>query len=128
MSMGRKNQDNIVSAIQRMVGFTIGNVKAEWCSYVSPGRLPREWVDDLTRVTKAARKANVNVYVVFSYQTPMAWYYAPEGWTFPDVKYSPTTTQHQHYIRNGITTVWMPEIRTTPALDGTALPYQAVWA
>lgn len=40
-------------------------------------------------------------YVVWSYATPIAWH-TPEGWVVPPVKYSPTTTQHQHTARMGV--------------------------
>jgi hypothetical protein len=33
-------------------------------------------------------------YVVYYYTTPVAWY-GPDGWTFPDEKYSTTTSRHQ---------------------------------
>lgn len=38
-------------------------------------------------------------YIVFSYDTPIAWHDSvTREWTVPDVKYSPTTTQHQHTV------------------------------
>lgn len=42
-------------------------------------------------------------YVIYSYQTPIAWHVTSEGvseWIYPNVKYSPTTSQHQAKIRN----------------------------
>jgi hypothetical protein len=33
-------------------------------------------------------------YAVYSYNTPIAWY-GPDGWTFPEEKYSATTSRHQ---------------------------------
>jgi len=68
------------------------------------GQLPREHLDALI----AAHKAGT-VYVVFSYETPIAWYsYATETWTIPNVKYSITTTQHQGrvYLGSGVTPPW----------------------
>lgn len=39
-------------------------------------------------------------YVVWSYDTPIAWH-GRHGWTVPPVKYSPTTTRHvSHVTRN----------------------------
>lgn len=44
-------------------------------------------------------------YIVWSYDTPIAWYGA-RGWVVPAVKYSRTTTRHQsaveHALRNVI--------------------------
>lgn len=57
-------------------------------------RLPEEYHDSFKRAE----------YAVFSYSTPIAWY-GPDGWTFPDVKYSVTTSRHQSrigFIRNWI--------------------------
>jgi hypothetical protein len=34
-------------------------------------------------------------YVVFSYDTPIAWYVVDHGWVRPPVKYSVTTSRHQ---------------------------------
>jgi len=41
-------------------------------------------------------------YIVLSYDTPIAWWYRGEGWTVPDVKYSPTTSKHQNIVRRAI--------------------------
>jgi hypothetical protein len=40
-------------------------------------------------------------YVVYSYATPIAWHHAA-GWTIPNVKYSQTTTRHQHAVSMGV--------------------------
>jgi len=34
-------------------------------------------------------------YVVFSYDTPIAWFVIGQGWVRPDVRYSVTTGKHQ---------------------------------
>lgn len=34
-------------------------------------------------------------YVVFSYETPIAWYVIGQGWVRPEVRYSVTTSKHQ---------------------------------
>jgi hypothetical protein len=54
------------------------------------GRLPEPWLAQYN----AAWLARELDYVVYSYATPIAWHTAA-GWTFPDVKYSPTTSHHQ---------------------------------
>ena len=48
------------------------------------GILPAEWRDSVRQAT----------YVIFSYETPIAWL-TPGGWVVPPVKYSPTTSGHQ---------------------------------
>jgi hypothetical protein len=39
------------------------------------------------------------LYVVYSYQTPIAWAPAGVGLHVPDARYSPTTTKHQNICR-----------------------------
>lgn len=41
-------------------------------------------------------------YVVFSYDTPIAWHSA-EGWYVVEQKFSVTTSKHQNYVRRAIT-------------------------
>lgn len=53
------------------------------------GRLPREWWEDVSRAD----------YIVWSYDTPIAWRIPGEGWVVPDVSYSVTTSCHQGKIR-----------------------------
>lgn len=52
-------------------------------------QLPPEWRDRFMADTR-----NVHVYVVWSYETPIAWY-TEAGWVVPPVKYSVTTSKHQ---------------------------------
>lgn len=68
---------------------------------VSLGHLPR-------RYHASARSA---VYVVYSYDTPIAWVVEPEEGTLwydmPDVSYSPTTSQQQYACLDA----WADELR-----------------
>ena len=41
-------------------------------------------------------------YIVYSYDTPIAWHSRRQGWVMPDVKYSNTTTRHQGRIRTAL--------------------------
>lgn len=41
-------------------------------------------------------------YVVWSYDTPIAWHHPGDGWVVPDERYSVTTTQHQNKIKAAI--------------------------
>ncbi len=59
------------------------------------GYMP-EWLYD-------ALRASEPVYVVFSYDTPIAWLsWGNEGyvWTMPEHRYSATTTAHQNMMRS----------------------------
>lgn len=52
-------------------------------------QLPEPW-----RGRFEADTRNREVYVVWSYDTPIAWY-TEAGWVVPDAKYSMTTSHHQ---------------------------------
>lgn len=89
-----------------LLNFRCGNVKGKRVSdqwEVETGKLPQEWRD---RMRKDMERAGC-LYVVWSYKTPIAWCTMPHPskadqrheWTVPDVKYSPTTTNHQNVVR-----------------------------
>lgn len=42
------------------------------------------------------------LYVVFSYETPIAWFTVEDGWVVPAVKYSRTTSRHQGVVRRAL--------------------------
>ncbi len=58
------------------------------------GKLPVEYRDALREAVTAGP-----VYVVFSYETPIAWFAGEAGWTVPAVRYSPTTDGHLRVAR-----------------------------
>ena len=62
------------------------------------GQLP----DDYARRLLVDVRNYGPVFVVFSYATPIAWIDANGDATIPDVKYSVTTTRHQHTARMGM--------------------------
>ena len=54
-----------------------------------------EWANDLIGVGQ--------VYVVFSYATPVGWFdYRRGTWVMPRVRYSATTSRHQGLLRRAI--------------------------
>jgi hypothetical protein len=55
------------------------------------GRLDEEWA---TRY----RKDKVT-YTVYSYATPIAWLRSDGNWIVPTQKFSPTTSNHQGFVR-----------------------------
>lgn len=59
------------------------------------GRLPMEWVN----AYRADRENPGISYVVYSYNTPIAWVRADGETVIPDVGYSVTTTRHQGLCR-----------------------------
>lgn len=59
------------------------------------GELPRDW----SRIIRD----HTPDYIVYSYETPIAWHSAAHGWVVPSVRYSVTTTGHQGQVRIAIT-------------------------
>ena len=53
------------------------------------GLLPLHW--------RRVYQADDPDYVVWSYQTPIAWH-GRHGWTVPPVKYSQTTLRHKQHV------------------------------
>lgn len=41
-------------------------------------------------------------FIVYSYQTPIAWHSKDTGWEVPDHRYSVTTTRHQNVVRRAV--------------------------
>ena len=68
------------------------------------GELPHEWVDRLSedlRDNDEYRGRDLvsrPAYVVWSYDTPIAWWTDVHGWRVPEVKYSRTTSRHQSRV------------------------------
>lgn len=58
-------------------------------TFTSLGLLPLHWRDVFYE--------NAPDYVVWSYDTPIAWH-GRHGWTVPPVKYSQTTIRHKQHV------------------------------
>jgi len=94
----RSNRAIITKLISRHEEFKIATMRAERLergSYTSFGQLPQNWRSTYTRDV-----SDKDVYVVYSYQTPIGWVKldGENEWTIPDVNYSVTTTHHQHVL------------------------------
>lgn len=115
---GWTNREKIIDHIGRLAPFEIGSMDARW--YPSPltvpagARLPGGHLYDLRKCAPA----DVSVYVVFSYVTPIAWRPAGGAWHIPQVTYSRTTSGHQSLARQGAQR-W-DERRDKPMMDRTS--------
>lgn len=69
-----------------------GNFSGFWGGKGEVGRLPEPWREQFYCRSRGD-------YVVYSYNTPIAWWTPETGWVIPDVKYSPTTSRHQSIVR-----------------------------
>jgi len=58
------------------------------------GRLPMIYRDILTEQCKRGYVR----YIIFSYNTPIAWALFGGKWEIPDVRYSKSTTHHQNSV------------------------------
>lgn len=95
---GFSSEHPIPLAIANTEEFTAGNmrgVSGGLGHYWPTGRLPEPW---RSRFDQADRDNQI-AYVVYSYQTPIAWWTTNGHYVQPDVTYSATTSRHQRYSR-----------------------------
>lgn len=94
------NLKNTTEALATTQGFNAGNL---WARNDTPGyfgsfgSLPEAWIKQL--------EADKPRYIVFSYQTPIAWLATRGGrkiMVVPDHKYSVTTSNHQGIVRRSV--------------------------
>jgi hypothetical protein len=94
----------VPAAIARRDGFRASNMTGEWYAFPTgtgwmhpawAARFSDSWPD--VRVDRWLT-SRIHLYVVFSYATPIAWFSPIDGWTVPDVWYSPSTHQHQQLV------------------------------
>lgn len=92
------------NAIATLTPFTThGALSARMADVLSFGRLPDEHINDIVNDRDAAVSLGHRLYVVYSYDTPIAWYMPTERrWTIPLRKYSPTTSNHQAQARQAV--------------------------
>lgn len=65
------------------------------------GRLPAEFLDSVTQAD----------YVVYSYDTPIAWHIPDAGWRMPPVNYSQSTSKQQGRINTALCAIEEEESR-----------------
>lgn len=92
MAMRDAGRKAIRLGMVKRVNFKHASVRGEWFNdarNVYPrGRLSEEYL----------REPSGPIFVIFSYNTPIAWMYDGE-WQIPNVTYSATTTNHQGLVR-----------------------------
>lgn len=94
------NLKNTLDAIATTRDFNAGNLYArndEPGYFGSFGYLPEPWIQQLERDRPR--------YIVFSYDTPIGWLANRRGrkvFVIPDVRYSPTTSNHQGVVRRAV--------------------------
>lgn len=95
MAFSQKNRIAVGKAIHDRKPFKHASMSGEWISEygLSHGRLPQETIDEMQKLLK-----DRDLYVVFSYGTPIAYAWDKEI-HIPDHKYSVTTTHHQTIVK-----------------------------
>lgn len=71
----------------------------------------------------AAERAGRVLYVVRSYDTPIAWHLDGGEWVLPFVQYSPTTTKHQTATRSALLGERVTEYPAKRIRAGVRSPY-----
>jgi hypothetical protein len=93
----RSGRHIVAKNMRNRTNFTHGNISGSWIGEVnipSFGYLPVEYQEKLKKDL-----ADKDVYVIFSYRTPIAWTF-DQDWVIPKVNYSVTTTHHQSVVTN----------------------------
>lgn len=106
MGLQQKTRQIIETSVDRKQNFDRGNVSGKWVNKDryrsgSVGMLPSEFAKVLNEHSMLG-----DLFVIYSYSTPMAWYLLNEGaskWYYPNTRYSVSTTQHQGAIRYALT-------------------------
>lgn len=100
MGLQSRTRDIIDTAVEKRTDFHRGNVSGKWYLHNETqtkwGWLDNEWANVLN-----SDILDKGAFVLFSYNTPMAWWNG-ESWRIPNEHYSQTTTQHQHAFRVAI--------------------------
>lgn len=109
MAMGSKNQHAIVQSIIRKQNFHVASMSGHWfdsneLNGKPVGMLPKTFHESLIHHNKTS-----DLFVVFSYNTPIAWYSLNDSdsdgtnqWHFPITHYSNTTSKHQNITWQGM--------------------------
>jgi hypothetical protein len=93
------NQRDAIHYITTREEFTASALSGKHKDYTpSAGRLNRE---EYAKLTEASASAKF-IYVVYSYDTPIAWHTDAEGWYVVSQKFSVTTSKHSNYVRRAI--------------------------
>lgn len=90
------NQREAMERIANRQAFEASSLSGKYCNYTpGAGRLGAEY-------EKLTSDFKTGAYVVFSYNTPIAWFGA-NGWYVVQEKFSPTTSKQQGYVRRAVT-------------------------
>jgi hypothetical protein len=99
--MGGKNQQKIIEHVGNVDNFVVGTVRGGW--FPSPDKVPMGRLADSAGAHGwGDLDPDKPVYVVYSYETPVAWRQAGGPWVSPRIQWSVTTSHHQSLVRQGM--------------------------
>ena len=97
--MPQLNQRDAIHYIATRQEFKASALSGKFEQYrPQTGRLNVWESDKLTE----SREVSKEMYVVYSYGTPIAWHTQAYGWYVVEQKFSVTTSKHQNYVRQAI--------------------------
>jgi hypothetical protein len=89
------NQKEAMERIQAREPFEASSLSGKYMNYTpGAGRLGDEFI-------RLSNEFKTGAYIVFSYNTPIAWF-GSNGWYVVEQKFSPTTSKQQNYVRRAI--------------------------
>lgn len=95
MALGSEARKSVQFGIDNLAEFSVGNLSGKV-------RQRGEKVDLRLMPRKAAHGIDRAVYVIRSYDTPIAWALGKDTWIIPQVKFSNTTAQHQSLVKTAV--------------------------
>lgn len=92
MPKARTNLRGVTALVASRTDFDCNGTLSAQTYYTCSGRLPSAYHAEISRDSDA-----LDFYVVYSYQTPIAWY-ANGVWKVPNVRYSAATARHMRAL------------------------------
>lgn len=111
MRTGPITNDDVAGYIFRRESVQGRNLTVDGARLGSLGRLGDLPPQERVKLGQAAREHGTRLMIVWSYKTPIAWAWPavgdePRGAYIPPVRYSLTTTQHQHLVAAALGVEW----------------------
>ena len=108
---GKLTHDDVAGYIFRRETVQVGNITVDGARLGNLGRLGDLPPQERVKLGQAARQYGTRLMIVWSYRTPIAWAWPavgdePRGAYMPPVRYSLTTTQHQHLVADALGVDW----------------------
>ena len=95
-----RNYSLIAEALDSEIGFqSYGALRASFDSHPTRGSLPAEW---FVRLLDDMAASGGEMFILYSYKTPIAWRTSSGEVVVPPVRYSVTTSKHQGHAHGWV--------------------------